>query len=139
MWSPLVLAKYWAIQLPATVLAIAILLLVEDRLAWPQWVVWTIVAIWVAKDAILYPFVWRAFDPSDPAALPYPMEGARGIAINRIDPSGLVRISGELWRAELSRGARHIEEGEAVQVNARRGLTLLVEPEAARPSARKVD
>ena len=132
MWSRMVLAKYWAIQLPATVLAIAILLLVEDRLGWPQWIVWTIVAAWVAKDAILYPFVWRAYHPSDPAALPYPLEGARGIAIHRIDPSGLVRVSGELWQAELSRGAQGIEEGETVQVNARRGLTLLVEREAGR-------
>jgi membrane protein implicated in regulation of membrane protease activity len=90
------------------------------------------VAIWVAKDAILYPFVWRAYDPSDPAALPYRMEGARAIAVDRIDPSGLVRVSGELWRAELSRGAREIEEGETVHVNARRGLTLLVEPEPSR-------
>jgi membrane protein implicated in regulation of membrane protease activity len=131
MWSSAVLVKYWAIQLPLTALAIAILLLVEDHLEWPQWIVWTLVAVWVAKDAILYPLVWRAYDPSDPAALPYPMEGARGIAIDRIDPSGRVRVSGELWRAELSRGARRIEEGETVQVNARRGLTLLVEREAS--------
>ena len=132
MWSRVVLAKYCAIQLPATVLAIAILLLVEGRLEWPQWIVWTIVALWIAKDAILYPFVWRAYDPSDPAALPYPMEGATGIAVDRIDPSGLVRVSGELWRAELSRGAPGIEEGETVQVKARLGLTLLVEREARR-------
>src|SRR5918996_1905692 len=118
MWSGVVLAKYWALQLPATALVIVVLLGVGDRLAWPQWIVWTIVAVWVAKDAILYPFLWRSYDPSDPAALPYPMEGAKGVAIDRIDPSGLVRIWGEPWRAELSRGARRIEEGETVQVNA---------------------
>ena len=128
MWSRGVLAKYWAIQLPSAMLAVAILLLAGNHLEWPQWIVWTLAAAWVAKDAILYPFVWRAYEPSDPAALPYPIEGARGIAIDRIDPSGLVRVWGELWRAELSRGARGIEEGEAVQVNARHGLTLLVEP-----------
>ena len=132
MWSGVVLAKYWALQLPATALVIVVLLGVGDRLAWPQWIVWMIVAVWVAKDAILYPFLWRSYDPSDPAALPYPMEGAKGVAIDRIDPSGLVRIWGEVWRAELSRGARRIEEGETVQVNARDGLTLLVAPEAGR-------
>jgi membrane-bound ClpP family serine protease len=129
MWSGVVLAKYWALQLPATALVIVVLLGVVDRLAWPQWVVWTIVALWVGKDAILYPFVWRSYYPSDPAALPYPMENAKGLAIERIDPSGLVRIWGELWRAELSHGARRIEKGETVRVNARHGLTLLVEPE----------
>ena len=83
----------------------------------------------MAKDAILYPFVWRSYNPSDPAALPYAMQNAKGVAIEPINPSGLVRIWGELWRAELSRGARRIEKGETVRVNARHGLTLLVEPE----------
>lgn len=128
MWSGRVLAKYWALQLPGTALATLILLAVDDSLGWPQWVAWTIVALWVLKDAILYPFLWRAYDPSDPAALPYPMEGAKGFAIERIDPRGVVRISGELWRAELSHGARRIERGETVHVDARQGLTLLVEP-----------
>lgn len=128
MWSRLVLAKYWALQLPATLLLTIVLLGVGNRLAWPLWMVWTMVALWVAKDAILYPFLWRAYDPSDPAALPYPVEGAEGVAVDRIDPSGRVRMWGELWRAELSPGARPIEEGETVQVKARQGLTLLIEP-----------
>ena len=132
MWSGLEHAKYWALQLPPTVLVVLVLLAVEDRLAWPQWVVWSVAAVWVAKDAILYPFLWRAYDPSDPTALPYRMEGAQGIAIDRIDPSGFVRIAGELWRAELSRGAGRIEEGEMVQVDARRGLTLLVQAAGSR-------
>jgi membrane protein implicated in regulation of membrane protease activity len=132
MWSRPVLAKYWALQLPGTVLLLLVLLEVGQHLAWPEWIMWTIVAVWVAKDAILYPFLWRAYDPSDPAALPYPMQGTKGVAIDRIDPCGLVRIWGELWRAELSRGARRIEEGETVHVKARHGLTLLVEPEGGR-------
>lgn len=129
MWSGRVLAKYWALQLPGTLLLIVVLLAVEDGLALPQWMPWTIVALWVAADAILYPFLWRAYDPVDPAALPYPMQGTKGVAIDRLDPSGLVRVWGELWRAELSRGARRIEEGETVRVTARHGLTLLVEPD----------
>jgi membrane-bound ClpP family serine protease len=118
-------------QLPAIVIVIVVLLTFEDGLGWPQWIVWTIVAVWVAKDAILYPLVWRSYDPGYPMALPYRMEGAKGVAVDGIDPSGLVRIWGELWRAELSRGARRIEKGETVRVNARHGLTLLVEAEGA--------
>jgi membrane protein implicated in regulation of membrane protease activity len=129
MWSGRVLAKYWALQLPGTVLVIAVLLAFEDDLAWPRWLVWTIAAAWVAKDAILYPFVWRSYDPREPARFPYPMEGAKAVAVERIDPRGRVRISGELWRAELAPGARPIEEGETVKVDARRRFTLLVEPE----------
>jgi membrane protein implicated in regulation of membrane protease activity len=132
MWSGAVLAKYWALQLPATAIVIVVLLALEDGLGWPAWLVWTVVAVWVAKDAILYPLVWRSYDPGYPTVLPYRMEGAKGVAVDRIDSSGHVRVSGELWRAELAQGARRIEGGEAVRVQARRGLTLLVEPEEGR-------
>jgi len=66
MWSLVVLAKYWAIQLPSIVLAVTILLLAGNHLEWPQWIVWTLAAAWVAKDAVLYPFVWRAYAPAIP-------------------------------------------------------------------------
>ncbi len=132
MWSGLVLAKYWAMQLPGTVIVIVVLLFVQHGFGWPLWIVWTIVTVWVAMDAILYPFVWRSYDPGYPTALRYRMEGAKGVAVDCTNPCGLVRISGELWRAELSREARRIEEGEVVRVTARRGLTLLVEPEESR-------
>jgi len=126
MWSARVLGKYWALQLPATALVAAFLLFVEDDLAWPRWLVWTIVAAWVAKDAILYPFVWRSYYAGASAGLPYPVAG---VAIERIDPRGRIRSSGESWRAELAPGARPIEEGESVKVSARRRFTLLVEPQ----------
>ena len=132
MWSPWVLAKYWALQLPATALLIVVLLGLGERLAWPPWMVWTITAVWVAKDAILYPLLWRSYDFNDPGALPYPIHNAKGIAVDPIDPSGTVRIWGEIWRAELSRGARRIEQGEAVRVKARHRLTLFVEAEEIR-------
>jgi membrane protein implicated in regulation of membrane protease activity len=129
MWSGRVLAKYWALQLPGTVLVIAVLLAVEDALAWPRWLVWAIAAAWVAKDAILYPLVWRSYDAGTPARLPYPMDGTEAVAVERIDPRGRVRSAGELWRAELSPGARPVDEGETVRINSRRRFTLLVEPQ----------
>jgi membrane protein implicated in regulation of membrane protease activity len=136
MWSGRVLAKYWAIQLPGTVIVIVALLAAEASLGWPQWLFWTITALWVAKDALLYPFVWRAYDPGYPLAL-LRLEGAKGRVVDRIAPSGRVRVSGELWRAELAHGAPGIERGEAVRVKARRGLTLLVEPlSATQPGSR---
>lgn len=124
MWSGRLLAKYWALQLPGTVLVIVVFLALEDALAWPWWLVWTIGAAWVAKDAILYPFVWRSYDAGAPARLPYP---TGGVAVERIDPRGRVRSSGELWRAELAPGARAVEVGETVRIKARRRFTLLVE------------
>jgi membrane protein implicated in regulation of membrane protease activity len=128
MWSGRVLAKYWLLQLPAIGLVLLLMLALQQNLAWPRWIVWTVVGLWVMKDAILYPVLWRCYDLADPGALPYPIVGAQGVAVAHIDPAGLVRIWGELWQAELVRGARRIAPGERVQVSARRGLTLLVEP-----------
>ena len=79
--------------------------------------------------AILCPFLRRSY-ASQPARLPLPTEGAAGVAVERIDPRGFVRSSGELWRAEIARGARPIEKGETVKVKARCRFTLLVEPTA---------
>ncbi len=131
MWSGRLLARYWALQLPATAILIAALLAFAGD--WPRWIVWTIVAAWVAKDAALYPFVWRAYDPDRPATLPFGMEGAAGEALERIDPVGRVRVSGQLWRAELAHGSRPVASGETVKVQGRRGLTLRVEPEDPGP------
>jgi hypothetical protein len=49
--------------LPAAAIVIAARLIVEEGFAW-QWTVWTIVAVWVAKEAVLYPFVWQSHDPN---------------------------------------------------------------------------
>jgi membrane protein implicated in regulation of membrane protease activity len=135
MWSGRVLGKYWALQLPAAALITIALLSIGEHMSWSPWAVWAPVALWFAKDAILYPFFWRAYDSSDPGALPYPTQGAQGTAIDRIDPTGRVRIWGELWRAQLSRATRPIEEGEPVQVKGRHGLTLLIEPAPAAAAA----
>lgn len=129
MWMGQVLVKYWAFQLPATVIVVAILLLVERGFGLSSWVVWVGAVVWVFKDALLYPLVWRSYDPGYPAAGPYRLEGAYGRAVERIDPAGVVIVSGEFWRAELAQGARDIEEGERVRVHGRHGLTLVVEPE----------
>lgn len=131
MWSAAVLAKYWALQVPGAALVAVVLLGAADHFAWPLWAVWTAVALWVVKDAVLYPFLWRAYYPSDPAALPFPLEGTVGVALDRIEPSGPVRVWGELWRARLAGGTRHIERGEKVRVRGRDGLTLLIEPGTA--------
>jgi membrane protein implicated in regulation of membrane protease activity len=130
MWSGRVLVRYWAMQAPPTVLLGAILYLVHGGFDVSASFIWTVLAVWTAKDAILYPVTWRSYDPDLPAG-PYQMEGARGIAIESIDPAGHVRVAGECWRAELARGARGIGKGEAVRVKGRRGLTLIVAPEHA--------
>jgi membrane-bound serine protease (ClpP class) len=53
------------------------------------------------------------------------MIGKRGVAINRLDPKGTVRINYEIWNASSSGDA--IEEGERIVVLGIDGLVLTVQ------------
>jgi membrane-bound serine protease (ClpP class) len=57
------------------------------------------------------------------------MIGARGIAQERLAPSGYVLVGRELWRAEMMEPGSAVEKGEAVRVREIKGLTLMVERE----------
>ncbi len=123
-----VLTKYWALQLPATAAVALVLYLLQDTIGLPTWALWSIVALWIAKDAILFPIVWRSYDPN-PVHTAHSLEGAHGIALDQLAPSGYVRVNGERWHAELADRSSVIEEGASVRVQTVRGLTLLVEAE----------
>jgi len=64
------------------------------------------------------------------------MIGTQGVAMAPLAPGteGLVRVHGELWRAESS---RPVEEGETVRILRVEGLKLYVEPAEAAVSATK--
>lgn len=87
---------------------------------------WGFIGLWLGKDVVLYPFVWRAYDWGPPEGK-NPMIGLHGIAKDRLDPSGYIFIHGELWKAKLIGKGPAIEKGEHVLVKGTRGLTLLVE------------
>lgn len=125
--SARILVRYTLLQLPGLALLILILILVQQWVDLPTWIFWSSIVVWVAKDAILYPFVWRAYDQDRPQGA-NTMVGVRGIAKDRLAPSGYVQIRGELWNAELMEGNPPIEKGEDVRVRGVRGLTLIVQP-----------
>jgi membrane-bound serine protease (ClpP class) len=52
------------------------------------------------------------------------MLGMRGEVVKRLDPEGMVRIKGELWKAKSA--GRKIEAGEVVTVVGQEGLRLVV-------------
>jgi membrane protein implicated in regulation of membrane protease activity len=120
-----VVAKYIILQLPALIFLIIILLVLRQGGVISPKVFWTVIAVWAAKDVLLFPFIWRAYDPDAPQAAD-PLIGARGVAMERLDPSGYIRVRGELWRAELEEGEPAVEKGETVLVRKIRGLALLV-------------
>jgi membrane protein implicated in regulation of membrane protease activity len=126
-WSSRILVRYWLLQLPALALLVLILIFAQRWVDLPAWIFWGALAIWVLKDAVLYPFVWRAYD-WDHSPDTNSMLGGRGIAKERLAPSGYVQVRGELWKAELAEGHQPVEEGEPVLVQKMRGLTLIVQP-----------
>jgi membrane-bound ClpP family serine protease len=127
MWSRAVLLKYWAMQLPSIAIALVIAIAVVHYFNWPQWVIVAAVVAWIVKEALLYFLVWRAYDPDYRVPFPYRMEGATGVAVDRIERKGTVLVWGEFWHAELPPHGGHIAVGQKVRVTARHGLTLVVE------------
>jgi membrane protein implicated in regulation of membrane protease activity len=108
------------------VILFLILVFVRRWVDIPAWFFWGLVALWVAKDVILFPFTWRAYD-WDRRGDKNSMIGARGIAEDRLAPSGYIRVHGELWQGEVMEGGPPIDRGERVRVLGIRKLTLLVQ------------
>jgi len=128
-WSPRVIWRYTLLQLPGLALVIMITILACRYINIPRLYAWGIVILWAAKDLVLFPFVWRAYD-MDRQEHANTMIGARGLAKDKLSPSGYVLVRGELWRAEVRKGYPPIEAGRPVHVEAVRGLTLFVRPDA---------
>ena len=127
-WSWRVLFRYLLFQLPGWIIPALILLLIDHWFDLPTWVILSAVLILIAKDGVMFPFVWRAYDPN-PVNIAYRLIGERAIARGRLSPSGHVRVHGELWKAELVTDNVTVEKGQAVRIRNVRGLTLLVQPE----------
>jgi len=123
-WSPRVLGKYVLLQLPSFALVVAFVIFLRVYFNFPLFYTWAVIAVWAAKDAIFYPFVWRAYD-----SLPHePMVGLTGKVKEWSGPYGYLEIRGELWRAGAAEGFSGMNKGEIVEVQEVRGLTLIVKP-----------
>jgi len=120
--------RYIALGLVELVVVILVLVVVRHWVAISDALFWGLVAAWLAKDAVLFPFVWRAYDQHAPSAAGA-MVGERGIAKGRLDPSGRIQVRGELWQAEREGDGPPIEAGARVRIRRMEGLTLYVRPE----------
>ena len=124
-WSARTLIRYALLQIPGLVVLIIILILVVRVVNMPNALAWGIVIIWVLKDIILFPFVWRAYD-SDSHEKSDPMIGLEGYAVDHLSPRGYIKVRGELWKAELTHKNAVVGKGEKVKVKEINGLTLIV-------------
>jgi membrane protein implicated in regulation of membrane protease activity len=121
-----ILIRYALFQIPGLVLLTLILILVRHWVDLPEWFFWGAIAAWLAKDVILFPFVWRAYDRDRLREL-QSLVGTEGIVEERLAPYGYVRVHGEFWQAEMTGEGSPIERGEIVKIQKIEGLKLLVE------------
>jgi membrane protein implicated in regulation of membrane protease activity len=117
--------RYTLLQIPGWVGAGLIVYAARNWVGLADWIAVGIFAVFVAKDFVLYRFVKHAYEAR---WKPGPVEliGQRGIAVEPVAPSGYVRVRGELWMAEVARGAEPVPADAPIRVQAVRGDTLLV-------------
>ena len=120
-----IVLKYVLLQLPGQVLFLLFLLLVRRWVEAPPYLVWALFGIWVGKDIVLFPFLWRFYDPHH-----YPdrfsMAGRTGVALTRLNPNGYAQVKGERWQAVIQEELAPIEKGETICVEDISGLELTV-------------
>jgi membrane protein implicated in regulation of membrane protease activity len=120
-----VAARYALFQVPGWLLAAAVAGVAEHFGLVPPWVAALAVALVVAKDAAMFPFVRRAYERDGKT---HGHVGESAVAVEALDPEGWVRVGPELWRARIAAGAAPVAPGASVRVTAVDGLVLLVEP-----------
>lgn len=119
-----VVIRYILLQLPAFAVVSIIMYFIYATLDLQGYIVLLILAGWMVKDALIFPFIWQAYDSGSRSAADA-MIGKTGFARKRLDPEGLVRVGNELWKA-YNIGSEAIEKGEEVVVRDIQGLTLTV-------------
>ena len=128
-WSRHAVGKYTALQVPAAALAGLVLWLLWRYEVLPAWLAWSAFVLWVAKDVVLFFYLWPAYEPGGDAGMFSPV-GHMGIAVGDTEGGYLrVRVRGETWRARPEPGHGSIRSGQNVRVVDRQGLLLVVRPE----------
>ena len=122
-----IVLRYALFQIPDIGILALILFVVHQWVDLSLWLVIGIVSLWMVKYVIVFSFVWRAYDKPRPGDIKS-LIGTKGIAEERLDPSGYIRVHGELWRAEVIGKTIPVEKGETVLIERALGLTLLVKP-----------
>ena len=118
--------RYILLNIPELAAVILILIIIQHWVVLPGWLFGSIIVFWIVKDALLFPFVWRAYDWERPGRS-RSMIGERSIAKERLAPAGYVQVHGELWRAVKIDDGPPIETGQTVKIVKMEGLTLFVE------------
>jgi membrane protein implicated in regulation of membrane protease activity len=119
--------KYLLLQIPGWLATAIVLAVLWHWQLLPRWLALLCFFGWLVKDLILYPLLRHAYEDgakTGSAAL----VGARGVAQEALNPSGYVRVRGELWHAVAVPADQVVASGTEVEiVNAER-MTVFVRP-----------
>ena len=127
------LGKYALLQLPGIALALIGLLLIDHWWSLTPGLFWSLLGLWVLKDALLYPLLKPAYE-GEPHQTGKGLVGALAITREPLDPEGYVELRGELWLACLEKKEGVLPAGQEVRIIKLSGLQLLVE-EISEPPA----
>ncbi|MGD9898754.1 MAG: NfeD family protein [Calditrichaceae bacterium] len=125
-WTKKILIRYIFLQIPGIVILSTILFAAGEWIDYPVWINLVIISLWLVKDVLLFPHVWHSYDPSRPARSNN-LIGGKGVANEPLNPEGMIRVGGELWRARLYDGASPVKKGGRVVIKEIQGLVLIVD------------
>ncbi len=94
----------------------------------PLWAVVAVIAVLLAKDFLIAPFILRGGLNARPQTGSESLIGRTAVVVEDLTPEGLVRIENELWSAECVNGTA--KRGEDVVVIGVSGAKVLVERRA---------
>jgi membrane protein implicated in regulation of membrane protease activity len=120
-----IVLRYALYQIPDMTIFVLILFMLRQWVDLSLWLYIGFVSLWMVKYVLVFTFVWPAYDRPRPGDVKS-LIGTEGIAEERLDPSGYIRVHGELWRAEVIGKTIPIEKGQTVLIERACGLTLLV-------------
>ncbi|CAB1060441.1 hypothetical protein D1BOALGB6SA_5207 [Olavius sp. associated proteobacterium Delta 1] len=120
--------RYGLLTIPGTFALVLVLIVVQNWVPIPSWLWVALILLWIAKEIILFPFTWRAYDTTL-SEVSHAMIGGRGITKERLAPTGYILVQGELWKAEITVNAPPIEKNKWVRIKKIEGLKLFVVPE----------
>ena len=132
--SPSAFTRYVLFQVPGWALAALAVVLLREWADVSVWAAVGIFAIWVIKDFLLFPFLRPAYEVETRTGAER-LIGEHGVAVERLDPGGYIRVRGELWRAETVPHRDPVPEGSRVTIHAARGFTLFVQWDRAGAAA----
>ena len=118
------LNRYCLFQIPGWALTTVLGTLFHALLGLPLWMALTVLGVIMLKDAALFPFLRRAYQPEPTGAAQ--LVGLRGVARHSLNPSGYVHVRGELWRARTQAHASAIPAGRGIRIVRGYRMTLTV-------------